>query len=471
MKRISISNRVWLVLALFTCGLFINSYLETKSTRQVIESCYEDNVKNVVGIAQSILQHYHSRELSGELTKPEAQRLALEAISAIRYDGGHYIFMGDEAGVSISNGIKELVGTNIMGVQDPTGFPLVRKLYEAAAEGGGFVHYQWPDPDDKSALLPKTSYADYFSPWRWTLGTGLNLESLKAEIDGMRQDSLINLLLVMISIGGLVIYFIHSLSHRVLHLVVSMRQLAGGEGRLEQRMAVDGGKEAAEISESYNQLVASLEGMAVQVQEERQRFLSAVERMQPDVALGGASHSTERTLNGIKSMIRDICAQAEALEQAHESLKEMAEQDPVTGLLSPIAFENKVREQLSLQDSGTPHAFVMVGVSSDQGFIAQDSVTQIAAAIHHLLPGNVLAAYLVDTGFIYWACYKDNAEGMQLAVALQQKIAEGMGEGFDISLGVSSGLGGHKSYELMYSEAERALIRAQKEPYCRVYEY
>lgn len=475
MKRTSISTRVWLILGLFAAGMLANSYLETTNTRHAIQSCYESNVEHVVDVAKSILGHYHARQLSGELTEAEAQRLALEAISAIRYDNGNYIFMGDETGVAISNGIKELVGTNILGMQDPTGLPLVRNLYEVASQGGGFVDYQWPDPNNKSVLLPKTSYADYFSPWRWTLGTGLNMASLRQELHSIQESSLINLVLVMLVIGLLVLFFIRSVNVQIRKVVRAMRELAGGHGQLQHRLALDGGREVAEIAECYNQLTSSLESMARQVQQDGERFLSAMQRMQlqsntamPELA------SDELTLDQVRNMVRQICSQAEALELAHESLKEMAEQDAATGLLNPQAFENRVLERLSVLDANTSNTLVLIAFDrylEGNKHLFSEQVAMAASILRHNLPADILATYLPEKGFVYWYAHTDSAEGMRLAVALQQQMGKELGDEQAVSMGLSVMLGGHKSYELLFSEAERALIRAQREGGNRVYEY
>ncbi len=471
MKRTSISTRVWLILGLFAGGLLVNSYLETTNSRHAIQSCYEGNVEGVVDIARSILQHYHNRQMAGELTEEEAKALALEAISAIRYDGDNYIFMGDESGTAISNGMKELVGTNILGMQDPTGLPLVRNLYKVAAEGGGFVDYQWPDSEDKSVLLPKTSYADYFEPWGWTLGSGLNLAALKSEVQDIQSASLINLVLVSISIGLIMLYFVHSVNIQIQKLVHSMQELSAGRGDLRRRLSLEGGREVADISRSYNDLAASLEEMATQVNQDGRRFLAAVKRMQPKTVIHSSDNTDALTLDSVCEMVNQICMQAEALELAHESLKEMAEQDPVTGLLSQQAFELKVRESLSLLSDNTPNIFAIIGLESNGSMLAPDQIAIAVGVLRHVLPGGVYACYLADKGFAYWLSYTDSAEGMRLSMLLHQELKAELGDVLDVSLGLSSMLGGHKSYELLYSEAERALLRAQKEGGSRVYEY
>lgn len=474
MTPISISLRVWLILLLFAAGLLTNFYLETSGSRKAIESCYESNVESVVEIAKGVLHHYHARQLSGELSEKEAQRLALEAVSAIRYGGGNYVFMGDAEGTSISNGIKELVGTNIMGMQDPTGFPLVRQLYETAANGGGYVHYQWPSPTDKSVLLPKTSYADYFPPWQWTLGSGLNLEALKDEVDAIQQSSLINLILVMITVGGIVFYFVHRFSAQLSILVRSLQLMASGKADLSYRLSNDASGDLYELSAAYNQLAASLEEMGNKVRRDGGRFYDAMERMQLSRGTPITEASNAMTLNELRDAIDQICTQAERIESAHESLKAMAEHDVVTGLLSPPAFETRVRALLSGSQSEASCFLALVAVESIRGqddAASAELVSRVAEEIRHQLAENHVASYLPGTGFAFCARYANPSEGVRAAIALQGHLQAQLAEQADISVGVSSFQGGNKSYELLFSEAERAVIRAQKEGGNRVYEY
>jgi len=475
MKRTSISVRIWFILGLFSLGLLINSYLETTNTRNAVQSCYEDNVQHIVDAAKGILQHYHGRYLAGELTEEEAKRLALEAISAISYDNGNYIFMGDNEGISISNGMRELVGTNILGMQDPTGLPLVRNLYEVAISGGGFVDYQWPDTENKSELLPKTSYADYFEPWQWTLGSGLNIESLRQDLHVIQEASWINLVLVMLSVGLLALFFIRSVNFQVKSVVETIRKLAGGQGDLRERLPISGGAEVSDVATSYNLLVAKLENMAEQVHREGDRFLTAMQRMQPQSDITLMEKPEQLTLDHLQSMISQICNQAEALEHAHENLKEMAEQDPATGLLSQQAFNLRAAERIAALDPNTPNTLVILAF--DQEALTHQTLTErvsmAAGVLRHGLPDHVLACHVAGKGFVYWCSYTDSSEGMRLAMSLQQQMSLGVdGEREQtVSVGMSAVLGGGKSYELMFSEAERALIRAQKEGGNRVYEY
>ena len=473
MKRTSISVRIWLILGLFSAGLVINSYLETTNTRYAIQSCYENNVQHIVEAAKSILQHYHNRYLSGELTQQEAQRLALEAISAITYNNSNYIFMGDKEGVAISNGIKELVGTNILGMQDPTGLPLVQNLYEVALNGGGFVDYQWPDTKNKDELLPKTSYADYFEPWQWTLGSGLNIESLRQDLHVIQKASWINLVLVMLSISLLALFFIRSVNLQVKAVVETMQRLAAGQGDLRERLPDFGGAEVSDVATSYNQLAAKLEHMTEQVHKEGDRFLTALQRMQPQSDITLLDKPEQLSLDHLQSMISQICSQAAALEQAHENLKEMAEQDPITGLLSQQAFDLRVTEKIAALDTNTPNTLVLLAFDQEAltHQILTEQISIFSGVLRHALSDGVQACHIIGKGFVYWCSYTDPSEGMRLAISLQQQISLELGDERTVSVGISAALGGGKSYGRMFSEAERALIRAQKEGGNRVYEY
>lgn len=473
MIKTSLATRIWLILGLFTIGLAANSYLEITNTRQEIQSCYESNVIHMVESAQGILAYFHQQAQQGVLSEAEAKKRALDAISAMRFDSGNYIFMGDAEGVSISNGIKELVGTNIMGIQDPTGLPLVKRLYEVAQQGGGFVNYQWPDPKEKTELRPKTSYADYFSPWQWTVGSGLNMTSLQADLLRMQQTGVINLLLVLLTVGILIYFFLNSIKLQLVRVSHNLTALARGESDFSLRVEEDGCSEVAALSASYNQLAASLEQATRQVHQDSVRMLAAAKRMHLGVM--DQQLDSKPNLEQLLHNIQFVTEQTEALEKVHQSLRELAEKDPETGLLTRQAFEQQViRNVINLQ-SETPHSLFLLNIGGLPFHSSQTETNQLVAQISfelkEFLPESIAIGRFSQNNYIFWGEFNEIGAAMKLAVALQQKLTALRTMPLEVSLGMSSALGQDKSYERMFSEAERALLRAQKESDSKVYEY
>ena len=77
--------------------------------------------------------------------------------------GSIYLFIFDTDGVFIFHGdAPGLEGRNLIDLEDADGVRIVRDLIAAAAGGGGFVEYLWPDPvvaGDEETGSPKVSYA------------------------------------------------------------------------------------------------------------------------------------------------------------------------------------------------------------------------------------------------------------------------------------------------------------------------
>ena len=61
--------------------------------------------------------------------------------------GSIYLFVATLDGIMVLNGASpELEGQNLYDLEDANGVKIIQALIAAAAEGGGFVEYLWPDP-------------------------------------------------------------------------------------------------------------------------------------------------------------------------------------------------------------------------------------------------------------------------------------------------------------------------------------
>ncbi len=149
---------------------------------------HENNLKVVVESAYEVAKHYYDLYKGGQLSESEAKKLAEEAIGSIRFDNGAgYVFVFNEKGTTIVHIEKSLVGKNLWNLQDPDGVYIVRELTKVAKEGGGFVQYKWPKPGEKEPQ-PKLSYAVFFDPWDWMIGSGVYIDDVKKELVKIQGD-------------------------------------------------------------------------------------------------------------------------------------------------------------------------------------------------------------------------------------------------------------------------------------------
>ncbi|MDX1398581.1 MAG: methyl-accepting chemotaxis protein, partial [Oceanospirillum sp.] len=316
--------RAWMILGLFALGLVINTLLDASKMRDHLRSSYEKGVTLLVESGVGVIDHYYQLSQDGTLTEAEAKRQALAAISAMRFDNGNYLFVGDKQGVQLASGVKALVGKNIMGLKDPNGKPFVQELYAQAKAGGGFVDYQWPNSQNKQQLDPKTSYAGYFSPWQWTIGSGLNMEALEADIAASELMSIFNAVIILVALSVILVFFIRSITTPLNRTVQAMRGLSQGEGDLTQRLAETGSVELIALARYFNHFVASLQDIMRDVSGSAERLASSASQMvastqSVDDSVHQQKQDSEQLASAMMQMLASVEEVTERTVQATES--------------------------------------------------------------------------------------------------------------------------------------------------------
>ncbi len=121
-------------------------------------ACTKDEVVAQVNETAAVL------EVQGEVY--------FEEIPTVRFCGDNYVYIMDTDATMLAHGFMDhLVGQNVLGVQDDTGFrfqvELISKIKASTAtkdghtyyDGSGWVNYRWPTPQDKTKFEDKTVYA------------------------------------------------------------------------------------------------------------------------------------------------------------------------------------------------------------------------------------------------------------------------------------------------------------------------
>lgn len=216
--------------------------------------------KHVVEVAQGVLAHAHELELSGAMSREEAQRSARELVKSLRYEGSEYLWIHtlDTTEMVMHPTKPALDGTKIGELKDPTGVPIFSVMNERVRrEGAGFVEYQWPKPGAE-VPQPKVSYVSGFTPWAWVIGSGIYVDDVNAafwrDVRGLSA--------VLVSLGVLMMVGFWWVTRSVLRplreaMSVAERTAAGDlEVRFEPR--ADG--------DELDELLASLARMQRQLQ-------------------------------------------------------------------------------------------------------------------------------------------------------------------------------------------------------------
>ena len=139
-----------------------------------------DLTMNQARSARSIVESLSLRVKKGEMDLAAAQSLAKDALRAIRYGDGEYIFTYDASGTCIEHGAKpDREGKNFIDSKDANGYAYIPDLIKIAQTGGGHIFYSFPKPGS-TAGSPKVSSTVMFEPWGWVIGTGVYIDEIDA---------------------------------------------------------------------------------------------------------------------------------------------------------------------------------------------------------------------------------------------------------------------------------------------------
>ena len=226
LKNVSISFRLSLQIAISVVAIFVLVGLELNNLRGTLIEQRKESVRQIVETASSIADYYHRQGISGAMTADAAKAAAGDAIRALRYGDGNYLYVYNLNGVTEIHGTrKELEGQYRFDEKDADGKQFIHEQTQNARNGGGYTNYRFTKPGSGNKALPKISYDAMFQPWDWVIGSGIYVD----DIDAVFEQRLISSSLAVLGILVLLVLVTYLLSRSV---VVPIRSLTGTMDRL-----------------------------------------------------------------------------------------------------------------------------------------------------------------------------------------------------------------------------------------------
>ncbi|MBL8839351.1 MAG: cache domain-containing protein, partial [Alphaproteobacteria bacterium] len=187
LKRISVSLKLGTLAALALIGMAMIAVVALWNLNGRLHESAEQRTRAIVDAGHAIVTAYEAEVRAGRLQRDEAQRRALQALNAVRYGDGDYIFTIDNNMATVGHPNPQMVGRSMGDARDPQGRYFTRDMVTGARrDGTAVVEYLWPKQGHEQPV-PKLSFARYFAPWEWTIGSGVYLDDVAA---AMRRQSL-----------------------------------------------------------------------------------------------------------------------------------------------------------------------------------------------------------------------------------------------------------------------------------------
>jgi methyl-accepting chemotaxis protein len=277
-----------------------NQYTKTMRDR-------ETATRQHVEIAHGLLAWAHAQEAAGKLGREQAQALAREAVSRLRYERDEYFWINDMQPRVVMHPVKpELDGQDVSGVKDPNGLRLFQAFVDKVrAEGKGFVAYQWPKPGE-SQPVDKISYVMGFEPWGWIIGSGIYVNDVQNDL---QRQIMVDAGIALAGLG--VASYLFLCFYRVMDggLRETRRHLrAMTSGDLTTSPSPWGRDEAAQLMIELRDMQASLRQMVVEVRHASDEIV----------------HSSTTSAAGAMDLSSRTEAAAASLEESAASMEEIS---------------------------------------------------------------------------------------------------------------------------------------------------
>ncbi|MFL9752227.1 cache domain-containing protein [Vibrio cyclitrophicus] len=156
---------------------------EVEIFRDSLIKSRENALKDTVNLAFDAIEHIYN---DPDIQEAQAKREVRIILSKLRYGSDGYFFAYDRHGTNLVHPIQpELIGKNLLELQDEDGDFLIEALLRQAQTGGGFHQYLWQKPST-GEVVSKLSYAAWLERWDWMIGTGLYIEDVHQEVASMQ---------------------------------------------------------------------------------------------------------------------------------------------------------------------------------------------------------------------------------------------------------------------------------------------
>ncbi len=352
-------------------------------------------IRQHVEVAHGVLERAQAREVSGELSREQAQQLARETVSALRYDGKEYFWINDMQPRVVMHPIKpELDGQDVSATKDPNGKALfVAFVDQVRREGAGFVDYQWPRAGSDKPV-DKLSYVKGFEPWGWVVGSGIWIDDLRADAQ-RRLAWVAAVALVSTALAG----YLFLSFYRVMDggLKVTRRYLqAMTEGDLTVSPTPWGRDEAAQLMEDLRTMQGALRQMVQRVRSSSDEIVhSSSEIASGAHDLSGRTEQAAANLQRSASAMEQISATVRQTADHTAEASTVARHNAEVAAAGGRAMQQVMQTMVAIRDSS---ARISEIIGTIDGIAFQTNILALNAAVEAARAGEQGRGFAVVAG-------------------------------------------------------------------------
>lgn len=209
-----------------------NETLESESREE-----YDENIKQQVENAVSMLDFYNDMYEAGDCTLEEAKRQGADVLRELRYGEQGYFWADDVDGNNVVLLGNETEGTNRMNAKDANGYEFIKNIIEAGKQPeGGFTDFVFPK-EGETESSPKRGYSKLYEPFGWVIGTGNYTDYIDEKL--AEEEAIINATAnkwIRLMVGCVAFFFLVAVIltiYIIIDITSAMKRVVAFLGKLE----------------------------------------------------------------------------------------------------------------------------------------------------------------------------------------------------------------------------------------------
>ena len=298
---------------------------------------YDEEIKNQVQNALTMLDSYNERYKAGDYTLEEAKELADDTLRGLRYGESGYFWADQIDGTNVVQLGNDVEGKNRMDTEDANGYKMVKDIIAVGQqEDGGYCDYVFPKEGETEAL-PKRSYSRLYEPFGWVVGTGNYTDYIDTQI--AEEEKAVNQVLISrtsMMLGVVVVCFvilvilsaaiIRDITDPLKCMVLFAEQLESGDftGRAREKQ-LKRKDEFGILARAMNGLSITLNELLGQVKKESGQIERVVEKVNQNVeSLNGEIEGVSATTEELSASMQETAASAEQINDMSIQMEEVS---------------------------------------------------------------------------------------------------------------------------------------------------